>query len=61
MTRVFPLFLLFAACATPAEQAQSYGVTEQQLAQCRFEASRRDGVAWPDEVQLCLKGHGYHM
>ena len=32
---------------------------DRDVARCKFEAMRRDGVAWPDEVDLCMKGNGY--
>jgi hypothetical protein len=47
--------LSISACTIPPPP----GVSAQDFARCRFEASRRDGVAWPDEVNLCLSGMGY--
>lgn len=40
----------------PGATAQEFEIAK---ARCRFEASRRDGVAWPDEVALCLRGYGW--
>lgn len=55
------LLLALAGCA-PTEVTKpgaSQSDVQQAVNRCKFEASRRDGVPWPDEVNLCLRGYGF--
>lgn len=60
MRTLILLCLLLGGCSTTMTKP---GTSEAQFqadyARCKFEAARRDGVAWPDEVGLCMSGKGY--
>ena len=62
---IVALFVAFtlAGCAPTGPLTAPPGVSQYQVdndvARCKFEASRRDGVAWPDEVHQCLVAKGY--